>query len=219
MAHQDEDPRNLLIVAVGLGSVVTIVGSMFGLYSYYGQLRNQVYHDRVQAIVSPDLTALRERESKTLTSYAYLNKEKTQVRIPVDQAMKLLAQKGRDAIPTIQPAAPASASAPTPAPAPASSAPVPDGQDKKDDGKKDEKKSDEKKEEKKEEKKDDKKDKKDRPLGWLKHPYLALSSLSDEVPGAYPNPGEWVSPGRGACLPARFGAGARHRHALGLHAP
>jgi hypothetical protein len=132
MAHQEEDPRNLLIVAVGLGSVVTIVGIMFGLYSYYATIRNDFYHQRVQAVQSPELRELREREARTLSSYAYLNPEKTRVRIPVDQAMKLLAQKGRDAIPSIQPPPPPAA----PALAPSDSVPQ--------DEKKDEKKKDKK---------------------------------------------------------------------------
>ncbi|MDW8251425.1 MAG: hypothetical protein RMJ98_19190 [Myxococcales bacterium] len=141
MAHQEEDPRNLLIVVVGLGSVITIVGTLFGLYSYYATIRNNLHHERVQTIEDPRLKELRAREARILTTYAYTNAEKTQVRIPVDRAMKLLAQRGRDAIPSIQPTPPPVASAPTPPPAP----------------------QDEKKDDKKDEKKDDKKDKRDNP--------------------------------------------------------
>ena len=96
MAHQDEDPRNFLIVAVGLGSIVTIVGTMFGLYSYYTNLRNEFQHERIAIRPSTQLIALRAGEDKVLGGYAYLDKGKTVARIPVDQAMKLLAEQMLD---------------------------------------------------------------------------------------------------------------------------
>ncbi|RYE81175.1 MAG: hypothetical protein EOO74_00985 [Myxococcales bacterium] len=104
MAHQEEDPKNLLIVTVGLGSVVVLAGVMFGLYSYYLNIRDEWQHIRVAERTNPELIAMRTEDARKLGSYAYNDAAKTQVRIPVDQAMKLLAQRGRDAFPSIQPA-------------------------------------------------------------------------------------------------------------------
>ena len=114
MAHQEEDPKNLLIVTVGLGSVVTLAAMMFGLYSYYQNLRNEWQHIRVAERTNPELIAMRTEDGRKLTSYAYNDTARTQLRIPVDQAMKLLAQRGRDAFPLIQPVSTAAGTASAP---------------------------------------------------------------------------------------------------------
>ena len=44
MAHETEDPKNYLIVAIGLGSIVTLVATMYGLGSYYDVLRDKEQH-------------------------------------------------------------------------------------------------------------------------------------------------------------------------------
>ena len=104
MAHQEQDPKNLLIVAIGLGSVVTLTGVMFGLYSYYQNLRDDWQHVRIAEKANPELVAMRSENSRVLTSYAYTDASRKNVRIPVGDAMTLLAQRGRDAFPSIQPA-------------------------------------------------------------------------------------------------------------------
>ena len=122
MAHQEQDPKNLLIVAVGLGSVVTLAGVMFGLYSYYQNLRDDWQHIRIADRTNPELVAMRAEDSRKLTSYAYTDASRKTVRIPVDQAMTLLAQRGRDSFASIQPASTAPGGATTATPAPSGSA-------------------------------------------------------------------------------------------------
>ena len=135
MAHQEQDPKNLLIVAIGLGSVVTLTGVMFGLYSYYQNLRDDWQHQRIGALANTELvemqranrcrlgTALPTDDCKQVSSYAYTDASRKTARIPVGDAMNLLAQRGRDAFPSIQPAAAATA----PGPAGAGAAPAMSG--------------------------------------------------------------------------------------------
>ena len=40
MAHETGEPQNLLILGVGLTSVVVLVGVMFGLQSYFYEVRD-----------------------------------------------------------------------------------------------------------------------------------------------------------------------------------
>ena len=103
MAHQKEDPKNLLIIAVGLGCFVTLVGVMFGLASYYDNLRDHEQQTKVLGKPNADLVALRAEEQRKMTTYAVLDKGKGRYRIPVDRAIDLLSKKGRDAFPTLQP--------------------------------------------------------------------------------------------------------------------
>lgn len=144
MAHEKEDPRNLLILTVGLVSFATIVAVMLGLASYYDRLRDHEQQVKVLGVDNPELVALRAEEQRKQTTYAkVVEKDKpVRYRIPIDQAISTLAKRGRDGIPSIQPDPNnAYVNGPPPAP-PASSAPLPE--DKKDDKKKDEKKADKK---------------------------------------------------------------------------
>ena len=57
MAHQEEDPRNLLIVTVGLGSVITLSALMYGLFSYYHVMRDEYQQMRIFGPTNPQLVA------------------------------------------------------------------------------------------------------------------------------------------------------------------
>lgn len=134
MAHENEDPKNLLILSIGLGSIVVLGLALFGLSSYYRMLRDEQLDAKILSRSNPQLIEMRAEEHRKLTTYAALDANKTHVRIPIDQAMKTLAQKGRDGIPSIQPdpatihiggapaTAPAESAAPATSAAPAGSA-------------------------------------------------------------------------------------------------
>lgn len=148
MAHQNEDPKNFLIVLVGVGCFVTLVGVMFGLGSYYDRLRDDEQQSKVLGKPNADLVTLRAEEARKMTTYAVLDKSKGRYRIPVDRAIDLLSKKGRDAFPVLQPD-PANAWVNGAPPAAASSAAAPpeppkDDKDKKDKDKKDKDKKDKK---------------------------------------------------------------------------
>jgi hypothetical protein len=130
MAHETSEPKNLLILGIGVGSIVTLVAVLYGLQSYYYGLRDAEQQEKVLGRTNPDLLKLHETEQRQLTTYAKLDPDGKRVRIPIDRAMGLLAQRGRDGFPAIRPESSAtSATSPPPAgsaPAPAaSSAPAP----------------------------------------------------------------------------------------------
>lgn len=105
MAHQEEDPKNAIILGIGVGSMVTIVVTMFALGSYYDILRDEEQQRKVFGRDNPDLLALRKQEEQRQgpNAYAVVDAKKGRVRIPIDRAITLLAQRGRDGIPSIQP--------------------------------------------------------------------------------------------------------------------
>ena len=108
MAHQEEDPKNRLILGIGVASMAAIVAVMFLLGSYYDVLRDKEQHDKVLSRENPQLLELRQLEEKRLGENAYAvldpnDPKKRRVRIPIDRAISLLAQRGRDNVPSIQP--------------------------------------------------------------------------------------------------------------------
>jgi hypothetical protein len=140
MAHETSEPKNLLILGIGVGSIVTLVAVLYGLQSYYYGMRDFEQHEKVLGRPNPDLVALRTNEERRLTTYAKLDPDGKRVRIPVDKAIGLLAQRGRDGFPAIRPdasaqaggaapsgSAPATAGSATPATSGSARAPVPSG--------------------------------------------------------------------------------------------
>ncbi len=73
---------------------------------------------RLQTYPFDDVKALRKEEAKLLEHYQWINKDAGTVRIPIDRAIELLAERGlpHRAAPAA-PAAPAPVAAPAPAPA------------------------------------------------------------------------------------------------------
>ncbi len=138
MAHEKEQPKNVLIVTVGLGCVVAVTGILFGLQSYYDHLRDAQQQEKVFGRPNADLVALRAEEHRKLTTYAALDKAKGRYRIPIDQAIGLLSKKGRDAFPVLTPdpanawvnGAPAASASASAAPAASSAEPPKDAKDK-----------------------------------------------------------------------------------------
>jgi hypothetical protein len=123
MAHETSEPKNLLIFGIGVGSIVTLVAVLYGLQSYYYGLRDAERQEKIYGRANPDLLKLRETEQRQLTTYAKLDPDGKRVRIPVDRAMGLLAQRGRDGFAGIKPESSAAAAGSSPAPG-TSAAPV-----------------------------------------------------------------------------------------------
>ena len=71
MAHEYEDPKNALILVVGLGSIMVLAASMFGLGSYYRMLRDEQVHDKILGVDNPQLLELRKHEAAALDGYTY----------------------------------------------------------------------------------------------------------------------------------------------------
>lgn len=93
MATDQSPPRIKIILAVGLGTVMTLVLLKPILDSYYSDTLDDV---RRAKLVSPvELEALHAEEARKLT---------TSPAIPIDQAMADLAQKGRLSMAVVTPA-------------------------------------------------------------------------------------------------------------------
>jgi hypothetical protein len=86
-----EEPRYGLVAVFGLATVVVIAILIAGLQFLYEQYREQQVFVKQQVPVWQDLTSLRAREDGQLHSYAYLDRNRGLVRIPIERAMELLA--------------------------------------------------------------------------------------------------------------------------------
>lgn len=116
---QEPQPRSTFSVWIG----VLLLFAFFGLLVLVvlgASPRGDTYEERRAKVRAEKLKAARDEATKTLTSYAWVNKDKGVVRIPINEAMKLtvaeLAQKKpMPANPIVTPAAnlPTQAAAPS----------------------------------------------------------------------------------------------------------
>jgi hypothetical protein len=107
--RSDVSIRGIIIFAIVLvlTAVVVHIG-LYGLLEYYGEFAPRRTRapgspaaqeettplPRLQISPRTDLAEMRAAEQKELTSYGWIDKQKQSVRIPIDQAMKLLAERG-----------------------------------------------------------------------------------------------------------------------------
>ena len=125
-----QEPRAMLIALFTVASIVALVLILVVVQIYYQHGRDQQITEKVLVPVSKDYTDLRSREDSNLNSYGYINKEKTQIRVPIDQAMDLIVKEfaqGKVQYSTkptpVKPLEPAGAPAPGTSGAPAQSTP------------------------------------------------------------------------------------------------
>lgn len=105
--HQDVGPSGVLIFMAGL--LVTILLGLLVVWWTYGLYSSQraaaepspLPHPsqippepRVQSAPLVDIQKLRAHEEAVLGTYAWVNRETGIVRIPIDRAMELIAQRG-----------------------------------------------------------------------------------------------------------------------------
>jgi hypothetical protein len=107
--RSDVSIRGIIIFAIVLvlTAVVVHIG-LYGLLEYYGVFSPRRTRapgspaaqeettplPRLQISPRTDLAEMRAAEEKELTTYGWADEEKRAVRIPIDQAMKLLAERG-----------------------------------------------------------------------------------------------------------------------------
>ena len=91
-----QDPQALVIALFAIASVVALVLVMLAVQIFYQHGRDQQIYEKVLLPVSQDLLDLRAREDSSLQSYGYSNKEKTQIRVPIDRAMALIVKEYAD---------------------------------------------------------------------------------------------------------------------------
>jgi len=90
------DPSGPWIVAFTVGIVLTLVVVGFGIQYLYQAAYEQNEYRQVLAAESEELQEIRMREAQQLNHYRYTDKEKGQVRLPIERAMMLFAAEAAE---------------------------------------------------------------------------------------------------------------------------
>lgn len=110
VSHERSDVDIGAILRFGGGLIIVIAVAQIGLYWLLAQYEQrsarsapvvsapdaeeQIPPPRLQISPRNDLAEMRAAEDRELTTYGWVDKEKDTVRIPIDRAMELLAQRG-----------------------------------------------------------------------------------------------------------------------------
>lgn len=110
VSHEQSDVNIRAILSFGIGLIIIIAVAQTGLYwllEHYKErsprsapvvttpgAEEQILPPRLQISPRSDLAEMRAAEERELTTYGWVDKEKQTVRIPIDRAMELLAQRG-----------------------------------------------------------------------------------------------------------------------------
>jgi hypothetical protein len=132
---EDADTRAVIRAGILLG-LVTLVASALVLFLFRWLAEREARGDappppmaasldpkrvppvpRLQTVPAQDLDAARAEEERTLTTYGWVDEHAGTVRIPIAEAMRLLAERGEAPLPKAPPSA-------TPPPATPSAAPA-----------------------------------------------------------------------------------------------
>jgi hypothetical protein len=105
--HRDANVRTVVVFGVGLSALLVVVLFVMGwLFSFLARREQPVAPSpmattrelppapRLQSNPPTDLEHMRAAEDAILSSYAWVDRQAGIVRIPIDQAMDLLAQRG-----------------------------------------------------------------------------------------------------------------------------
>ena len=143
VSYEKEDADTRLVIRAGIGlGLATLVATALVLFLFRWLAEREMRGDappppmarmdpgrlppapRLQTLPAQDLGAVRAEEERTLTTYGWVDEAKGTVRIPIEEAMRRLAERGEAPLPAMPPSpdpSPASPSAPRP-PAPPPSA-------------------------------------------------------------------------------------------------
>lgn len=121
VAYEERDANTVTVIKFGVWLGAGILASMAFLGWFFNllkqheasespapapmaaQLPKQPPHPRLQPTPMPDLKAMRDAEEQVLNNYAWIDPDKGIVRMPIDKALDLVAQKG---FPVLPPGAP-----------------------------------------------------------------------------------------------------------------
>jgi len=138
VSYEKEDADTRMVIRAGIVlALVTLVASVVVLFLFRWLGEREARGDappppmaasldpnripdgpRLQTRPAQDLEAVRAEEERTLTTYGWVDEHAGTVRIPIAEAMRLLAERGEAPLPKAAPAA-----SPSPATPPASPAP------------------------------------------------------------------------------------------------
>ncbi len=107
--HESRDVNEWAVGRFAIGLVLLCILSMVVLLGFFKYLESRIPlatgvrpvppQPRLQTTPRLDLQAMRDAEEKILTSYGWVDQSKGVVRIPIAQAIDLLAQRGLPARP------------------------------------------------------------------------------------------------------------------------
>lgn len=95
-SYDHTEPKYSLIAILGGVTVVMLIVVAIGIQLYYERTEEAEVYQRVLSQDSWQLRDLRQKESAELGSYGYVDQAKGAVRIPIDQAMRMVAQEAAE---------------------------------------------------------------------------------------------------------------------------
>ena len=90
------EPKGRFIALFGAGTVVLLVATVLAIQFYFDNYKEQQVYISVLAPESDQLKDLRAKEDTALHSYGYNDRQKGEVRIPIERAMDLLAKEAAE---------------------------------------------------------------------------------------------------------------------------
>ncbi|MBD3169896.1 MAG: hypothetical protein GF307_10470 [candidate division Zixibacteria bacterium] len=81
------------VILYGAVIALIVIVSVIGLWQFFTAEKERLVYDVVLKIESAKLRDLRARETEELNSYAVLDERKGTYRIPIERAMKLMAEE------------------------------------------------------------------------------------------------------------------------------
>ena len=125
VSYEKEDPDTRGVIRAGIVlALVTLVASALVLFLFRWLAEREARGDappppmagsldparvppapRLQTLPAQDLAAVRAEEDRTLTTYGWVDEKAGTVHIPIDEAMRLLAQRGEAPLPAMPPSA------------------------------------------------------------------------------------------------------------------
>jgi len=118
--HEHKDVNPIAVTRFGIGLAITLIVTVFaiwGLFNYFVGSKERLYgggaplsaaeqnamkappQPRLQSSPPIDLRDMRAAEDQLLHAYSWVDRDKGVVRMPIDRAMDILAQRGLAARP------------------------------------------------------------------------------------------------------------------------
>ncbi len=91
--YDRRDAKSGLIAIVSIAILGVLVVMIVGVYWLYIEAYQRVDQEVYAGAPSQELQAIHEREEENLHRYSYIDKEKGVIRIPIDQAMQIVANE------------------------------------------------------------------------------------------------------------------------------
>ncbi len=95
--YEKEELNVARIIGIGLLSVVLLAASVFSLNEFFFAEKEQQISDVVLKPESTPFREMRAREDEILNSYKIIDSDKKIYQIPIEQAMKLMADEAYQA--------------------------------------------------------------------------------------------------------------------------